>query len=374
MEDEYFANQNGSFVTVCDGHGGRAVARYLRQNLYARYLQAFTQEAVDNKNTSEKDQTSEINEMNNIPIVKKEVLSRQQNVNHQQDEKDASIEDHQKTMNTNISSGDTPLVVQTCISALKCAFEKVDAEVQQISHWSYQGSTACTVLFCDVVASDSSLSSYSPHSPSLSALGEQSIDREEETINSYLIAANVGDSRAVLSRSGHAVELTKDHKPNDPLERKRVENLGGEVRWCGPVHPKTGKPIIRSKKNGKYGVNGVYRINGNLALSRAIGDRSERPLVSSHVDIKYFKLDDKQDEFVILASDGLWDVFTSSQDVIDFCHNVLGQAAEEKRSTQNKTQMKYHLKKMDGLAQIIVEEALRRGSMDNISAVVISLK
>ena len=225
-----------------------------------------------------------------------------------------------------------------------------------------------------MVTSDPPLLSYSPNSPSLSVLGEQSVDREEQIINSYLIAANVGDSRAVLSRSGHAIELTKDHKPNDPLERERVENLGGEVRWCGPVHPKTGKPIIRKKKNGKCGVNGVYRINGNLALSRAIGDRSERPLVSSQVDIKYFKLDDKQDEFVILASDGLWDVFTSSQDVIDFCHNVLDQAADDKRSTQNRTQMKYHKEKMDGLAQIVVEEATRRGSMDNISAVVISLK
>jgi serine/threonine protein phosphatase PrpC len=167
-----------------------------------------------------------------------------------------------------------------------------------------------------------------------------------------LISANVGDSRAVLSHSGKAVDLTRDHKPNDPKERQRIEKLGGKVVWCGPVHPKTGKPIRRiigtssgrganananrrarisqsesasnNSNTNKIGKNrgtgttthslsarrrsftGIYRINGNLALSRAIGDRSEKPLVSSEVDIQQIELDCKRDEFIILASDGLW--------------------------------------------------------------------
>ena len=87
----------------------------------------------------EKDHISGLNEMNNISTVKKEAVPPQQSNNYQQDEKDASIEGHHEALNTNINSEDTPPAVQTCISALKCAFEKVDTEVQQISHWSYQG-------------------------------------------------------------------------------------------------------------------------------------------------------------------------------------------------------------------------------------------
>ncbi|CAN0504899.1 unnamed protein product, partial [Scytosiphon promiscuus] len=53
---------------------------------------------------------------------------------------------------------------------------------------------------------------------------------------------------------------------------------------------------------------GVYRINGNLAVARAIGDIDYRPWVSAEVDIKTIDMKLGKDQFVILASDGLWDV------------------------------------------------------------------
>ena len=118
------------------------------------------------------------------------------------------------------------------------------------------------------------------------------------------------------------------------------------------------------KKDGKKRkkrTGGVYRINGNLALSRAIGDRSEKPLVSSQVDINEIEFDPKQDEFIIIASDGLWDVI-SNQDSVDFCHSALATA---KRNHEIIPDVKNHL------AKLLVEEAQRRGSMDNISAVII---
>lgn len=62
--------------------------------------------------------------------------------------------------------------------------------------------------------------------------------------------ANAGDSRAVLCRSGKSVGLTFDHKPTSEKERKRIESAGGFVSDIG----------------------GIYRVNGNLNLSRAIGD------------------------------------------------------------------------------------------------------
>jgi serine/threonine protein phosphatase PrpC len=61
-----------------------------------------------------------------------------------------------------------------------------------------------------------------------------------------LYCGNAGDSRAVISQRGKAVPLSVDHKPNDPEEMKRIIAAGGWVDAC--------------------------RVNGNLALSRALGD------------------------------------------------------------------------------------------------------
>lgn len=61
-----------------------------------------------------------------------------------------------------------------------------------------------------------------------------------------LFVANAGDSRAVLSRDGKAVDLSIDHKPEDLIELKRIQNAGGRVTSDG-------------------------RVNGGLNLSRALG-------------------------------------------------------------------------------------------------------
>jgi serine/threonine protein phosphatase PrpC len=111
----------------------------------------------------------------------------------------------------------------------------VDQEVAKNPSINSQGSTACVVYLNN---------------------------QEDET---SLITANVGDSRAVLSRNKSAIELSVDHKPNSPSEKSRIEALGGKVVWVGEVDKKTGRPIEET---------GVYRVNGNLALSRALGSLS----------------------------------------------------------------------------------------------------
>jgi serine/threonine protein phosphatase PrpC len=253
---------------------------------------------------------------------------------------DPSMGDHDEKDHVNL---------RTCILALKAAFEKIDAEVQKISHWSYQGSTAVAVK----------------------------LHKSASSNNTVLISANVGDSRAVLCRAGKAIELTRDHKPNDPDERRRIEGLGGKVEWFGRVDDK-GRPLERNRVKG--GFSGVYRINRNLSLSRAIGDRSELPFVCSTVDISCIDLDMERDSFIILATDGLWDVFDSSQEVINVCQQIMDKTfrkmallQQQQHHAPNKMSPERLEKCRNRVSKQLVREALRRGSLDNITVIIIWL-
>lgn len=331
MEDEYFTNQNGSFCSVFDGHGGSAVSKYLRQNLYARYLQAKAKSmmllAAENRKREEENQDDGQDD---------------ESVDEMNVDSEKDVDENQDSSNIAVDMQSPSLIAVR--NALKSAFETIDAEVQKVSHWSFQGSTAVAIKL-------------------------HKIANLEKTV---LISANVGDSRAVLCRNGQAIEITKDHKPNDPDERIRIESLGGRVEWFGPVD-KDGNPMDSSEKraNGKeMGLRGVYRINRNLALSRAIGDRSELPFVCSQVDIQQIEVDEEQDEFVVIASDGLFDVFRSSQEVLDFCHSFLKKSYRNKDEELDKIALEKTKRKM---SKLLVREALRRGSMDNITVIVVWL-
>lgn len=130
-----------------------------------------------------------------------------------------------------------------------------------------------------------------------------------------------------------------------------------------------GKPLNGGLK--QHGNSGVYRINRNLALSRAIGDRSELPFVSSKVVIEEIELDEEKDEFVVVGSDGLWDVL-SSQEVVGFCHNVIRKVKESKASGVGDGEVPLDRVRRK-MSKLLVREALRRGSMDNITVVIIWL-
>jgi len=118
-----------------------------------------------------------------------------------------------------------------------------------------------------------------------------------------LIVANAGDSRAVLSQNGLACDLSQDHKPDLRKEAKRIKKAGGRV------------------------FNG--RVNGQLAVSRAMGDLHFKStdldpahqMVSCVPDIKTCQRH-VGDEFMVIACDGVWDVLTS-QEVVDRVHEDL---------------------------------------------------
>lgn len=221
----------------------------------------------------------------------------------------------------------TSLSVTSKITAIREAFQNIDKEILLDESMSFQGSTAVAVFLHDD-GND----------------GERTI-----------ISANVGDSRAILSRRKHAVDLTRDHKPNEKEEKARIVNMGEEVLW--DHHSK------------------VYRVKG-LSLSRAIGDKTAKPAVSGEVEIKSFPLlSGKDDEFVVLASDGLWDVM-SSQDVVNFVHSTLQAPFKGKvqlSRLSNKDKIKLEQERRRKMGRSLASKAYTLGSLDNICVVIVWL-
>ncbi|OAY63842.1 putative protein phosphatase 2C 77 [Ananas comosus] len=107
-----------------------------------------------------------------------------------------------------------------------------------------------------------------------------------------LHVANVGDCRVVMSRKGVANALTTDHRPGTEDEKNRIESSGGYVSCC----------------------NGVWRVQDSLAVSRAIGDINMKQWIISEPETKKLQLT-RDCEFLIMASDGLWDKVTNQEAV-----------------------------------------------------------
>ncbi|XP_043725493.1 uncharacterized protein LOC122672049 [Telopea speciosissima] len=122
-----------------------------------------------------------------------------------------------------------------------------------------------------------------------------------------ILVSNLGDCRAVLCRDGMAEVLTKDHRAEQEDERKRVENKGGYV----DIH------------------RGAWRVHGILSVSRSIGDVHLKEWVMAEPETKILHLTPDM-EFLVLASDGLWEKVDSQEAVAIATRNCL--AANKQRS------------------------------------------
>ncbi|OMP09907.1 phosphatase 2C (PP2C)-like protein [Corchorus olitorius] len=140
-----------------------------------------------------------------------------------------------------------------------------------------------------------------------------------------LIVANVGDSRAVICKNGMAKQLSVDHEPSK--EKSMIEKRGGFV----------------SNLPGD-----VPRVDGQLAVARAFGDKSLKIHLSSDPDVTDEMIDDDA-EFIILASDGIWKVL-SNQEAVDTIKNI---------------------KDAQMAAKVLIEAAVSRKSKDDISCIVV---
>lgn len=157
---------------------------------------------------------------------------------------------------------------------------------------------------------------------------------------SHICLANCGDSRAVLSRGGMAYRLTRDHKPEMEDEQDRIQNCGGKVLDF----------------NGK-------RVMGLLAMSRAIGDHCLRNVgVVAEPEVTIIPRS-PEDEFLVLASDGLWDALSDSE-VCDLGQRCFRRARERGAVPETAARV---------AASVLMRAALDRGSSDNITVVVVDL-
>ncbi|GMS79031.1 hypothetical protein PENTCL1PPCAC_1206 [Pristionchus entomophagus] len=154
---------------------------------------------------------------------------------------------------------------------------------------------------------------------------------------SHVVLANLGDSRAVLSRRDISSFGTEDHKPSNEKERQRIINAGGSVM--------------------------IQRINGSLAVSRALGDfeykgnsslSPAKQQVSPEPDVYFF---DRQasDEYLIIACDGIYDVM-SNDELCGFVHARLEVTKEGALSK---------------VCNEVLDACLQKGSRDNMTLLLV---
>jgi serine/threonine protein phosphatase PrpC len=113
----------------------------------------------------------------------------------------------------------------------------------------------------------------------------------------HIFCANVGDSRTILSRTGKVVNLSLDHKASRPDEVARIKNNDGKIEFG--------------------------RVGAKLAITRAFGDFEfkayvddegkiyRKNFITSEPEIRRYDYNPFEDEFILIASDGLFDNFTS---------------------------------------------------------------
>ncbi|XP_025105795.1 protein phosphatase 1B-like isoform X1 [Pomacea canaliculata] len=154
----------------------------------------------------------------------------------------------------------------------------------------------------------------------------------------FIFFANCGDSRAILCRKGKCAFSTTDHKPINPGEKERIQNAGGSVM--------------------------IQRVNGSLAVSRALGDYEYKnvegkgpceQLVSPEPET-FVEERTPDDEFMVLACDGIWDVMTNDE----LCAFI----SSRLKITPS----------LEEVCNQVVDTCLVKGSRDNMSIVLVAFE
>uniref|UniRef100_A0A8B9SNM4 Protein phosphatase, Mg2+/Mn2+ dependent 1A n=1 Tax=Anas platyrhynchos TaxID=8839 RepID=A0A8B9SNM4_ANAPL len=149
----------------------------------------------------------------------------------------------------------------------------------------------------------------------------------------------IDEHMRVISEKKHGADRsgsTADHKPSNPLEKERIQNAGGSVM--------------------------IQRVNGSLAVSRALGDFDYKcvhgkgpteQLVSPEPEVYEIERSEEDDQFIILACDGIWDVM-GNEELCDFVRSRLEVTDD-----------------LEKVCNEIVDTCLYKGSRDNMSVILI---
>jgi serine/threonine protein phosphatase PrpC len=186
---------------------------------------------------------------------------------------------------------------------VKKAFSLIDNEIQHSSFdVDFSGSTACMCFL----------------------------------IGGKFFCANVGDSRAIFvhGKGNDIVEMSRDHKPDDPLERERIRKSGGVVQ-----------------KIQEYGIElGPHRVwvSGQnypgLAMSRSLGDFIGKKVgITAEPEIIEIDLN-KESKFAVIASDGVWE-FLSNERVVELVYKY------------------YQNKDLNGAVNTLIDESTTKWNM-----------
>nr|CAI5869645.1 unnamed protein product [Callosobruchus analis] len=338
MEDRFVINDNinntgVALFAVFDGHGGEFAANYakekLAQNLFNKVVEikdiisgkvigppVVKQDEDDEKKDPEKPVTPSLTERRKS--FRKTSSTTDECFKELKEITDAELLSKLDNLKP-ITRGTKPLKTTP-------SFKKTPIT----SYFDKLGTVNYEKLLTDeVLAADESLLQIAKKS--MDVAGTTALIAMLE--GQKLIVANVGDSRGVMCDSkGNAIPLSFDHKPQQMRERKRIKEAGGFVTF-----------------------NGVWRVAGILATSRALGDYplKDKKLVIADPDILTFNLDDHKPLFLILASDGLWDTFTNEEAV---------------------TFVKERLHEPDYGAKSLTLQSYYKGSLDNITVIIINFK
>ncbi|EEF35718.1 protein phosphatase-2c, putative [Ricinus communis] len=270
--EEFIGNKDMFFCGVFDGHGpyGHKVARHVRDTLPSRLSAAI-----------------KLSQANSIKYGDTDTADGE-------DSDDSKSEGSKDGENSNSTNNKGTLLLSSWEASFFKCFKDMDEELSL----------------------DASIDSFCSGTTAVTVVKQ----------GNHLIIANLGDSRAVLCTRSNKnqlvpVQLTVDLKPNIASEAERIKNRNGRV-FAMAEEPE------------------VYRIwmpdedCPGLAMARAFGDfcLKDYGLISTP-EVSYRRLTNK-DEFVVLATDGIWDVL-SNYDVIRIV------ASARKRSMAAKMLIKY---------------------------------
>ena len=304
-------------LAVCDGHGGRDMVDYLEHGLVFHVAEELKAPEVSSPSPIEQETSTgaEAGNTGGGPHHEEE---------HRQDEIVGGAGSH------HIKNEEGEVFIDDIPSRLERAFLMADIHSKCLGVQT----SGATVALCLVKRHRDRTNDDEEEKNEVATAsvnnGNNSKDNGRKTSRSLptwtIHAANAGDARVVVGHQGLATRLTHDHRSDDPDEVERIERAGGFL-FKG-------------------------RVLGVLAVTRSLGDHCMKEYVIANPYCKSITISKQgKDEptFILCACDGLFDVM-SDQDAVDF---VLG-----------------HLDERDTIAQLLVKEALRRGSTDNITATV----